>query len=383
MMTKAPPVGLARDEFFMRRCLQLAARAEGRTAPNPIVGCVIVDRRGKVVAEAYHRRAGQPHAEALALAKLGARAKGATMYVSLEPCNHTKARRTKPCVPAIIASGIARVVYGVGDPIASHAGGGRALRKAGIAVTKNVLAEECAAANAPFFTWAMLHRPYVLLKAGISLDGRVATATGESKWITGAAARADGHGLRNRLDAILVGVGTVLADDPALTTRDVRGGRDPIRVVVDSRLRTPTNATLLPRNGGSDARTIIATVRGPHSRPTSARVRSLQARGAEIWALPRAKTGVDLRVLLETLAVAADVRSVLVEGGASIHGSLLAAKLVDRVRLYVAPVVLGSGPAWANAVPAPTLAAAPRLGTPRLVAHVGSDVVLEIDVASD
>ena len=269
-----------------------------------------------------------------------------------------------------------------GDPVASHAGGGRALAKAGIAVTKNVLAKECAAANAPFFTYAKRRRPFVMLKAAVSLDGRVATATGESKWITGAAARADGHAYRNRLDAILVGIGTVLADDPGLTTRGVRGGRDPIRVVVDSDLRTPITAKLLPRNGDSVARVIIATVTGAHSEPNAPRVKALRERGAEVWTSQRSDGGVNLRLLLEALGVDADVRSVLVEGGATIHGSLLAAKLVDRIRLYVAPIVLGSGPSWATIAPPLDLVDAPRLATPRLVGQFGDDIVLETDLST-
>src|SRR6185295_15359059 len=241
----------------MARCLELARKAEGRTAPNPIVGCVIVSKAGKVLAEGFHAGPGKLHGEAAALRKLGGKARGATLYVNLEPCNHHG--RTPPCAPAVRDSGIARVVIGMLDPIPGHGGGARVLRRAGIAVTTGVLAAECADANRGFVSWATRGRPWFVLKAGMSLDGKIATATGESRWITSEAARADGHRLRDRLDAIIAGVGTVLADDPQLTVRGVRGGRDPIRVIVDSQLRTPATARVLPATGGSDARTIIAT----------------------------------------------------------------------------------------------------------------------------
>ena len=342
----ADPARHARDdERYMQRCLDLARRAEGRTSPNPIVGCVIV-KAGKVLAEGWHRGPGTAHGEADALAKLGGKAPGATLYVNLEPCDHHG--RTPPCAPAVIASGVRRVVIGAMDPIAGHAGGARRIARAGIAVTTGVLAEACREANQPFFTWAERGRPWVVLKAAVSADGRVALSTGESRWITGEAARADGHRLRDRLDAILVGVGTVRADDPRLTVRGIEGGRDPVRVVLDSRLRTPATAAVLPAN-------VAPTTRAP-----AARRRRLEAAGAEVWTVRADRQGaVDLRAVLRRLA-RRGLTSVLVEGGPRVHASLIAAGLVDEVRLYQAPIVLGAGPTWVGDLGVTRLARAPR-----------------------
>jgi len=331
----------ARDVEHMARCLELARKAEGRTAPNPIVGCVIADRRGAVIAEGWHAGPGRPHAEAAALAKLRGRARGATLYVNLEPCNHHG--RTPPCAPAVRDAGVARVVIGMLDPIPGHGGGARLLRRAGIAVTTGVLADACAAANRPFVQWAVNGRPWFVLKAAMTLDGKIATVAGESRWITGAAARADGHRLRDRCDAILVGVGTVLADDPQLTVRGVRGGRDPIRVVVDSALRTPPTARLLPGVGGSPARTIIATT---EAAPDD-RARALIAAGADVWRVAADPSG---RVRIEAVAdalAANDITSVLVEGGSAVHAACIAAGIADELWLYIAPLVVGGpAPSW-------------------------------------
>lgn len=321
---------------MIARCLELAEAFRGRTSPNPIVGCVI-ERDGVVLAEGAHRGPGTPHAEADALAKLGGRAEGATLWVNLEPCNHHG--RTPPCAPAVLASGVRRVVVGALDPIASHAGGVALLRAGGIEV--EVLDDAaCVEANWPFYTWARRGRAAFTLKAGMSLDGRIATASGESKWITSEAARADAHRLRDTHDAVMVGVNTVLADDPALTTR-IAGGRDAVRVVVDSQLRTPVGAKLL-----SGGRTIIATC-AAGALP-----------GAELWRFPGAQ--VPLADLARRLADAG-LLAVLVEGGATLHGSLLASGLADTLVFYAAPLLLGG-----TALPviggasAPSLAAAPR-----------------------
>jgi diaminohydroxyphosphoribosylaminopyrimidine deaminase/5-amino-6-(5-phosphoribosylamino)uracil reductase len=365
------------DERHMARCLELARQAEGRTAPNPMVGCVIVDPAGAVVAEGFHRRAGAPHAEAEALARLGGQARGCTMYVNLEPCNHRNNRRTVPCAPAVAASGIARLVVGMGDPIRSHAGGAAWLARQGVAVTRGVLREACLELNRAFVTAARLGRPWFVLKAGITLDGKVATRTGESQWITGPAARQDAHRLRDRLDAVLVGVGTVLADDPRLTVRGVRGGRDPVRVVVDSRLRTPVSARLLPANGKSQARTIVATT---EAAPRTREARLRQA-GAEVWRVGRGPR-VDLPALARRLAEA-DIGAVLVEGGAELHAALIAADLVDELVLYVAPLVLGGrgergGLSWVGGPGVDALARAARFGFAGEPRRVGDDVILTL-----
>jgi diaminohydroxyphosphoribosylaminopyrimidine deaminase/5-amino-6-(5-phosphoribosylamino)uracil reductase len=315
----------------MVRCLQLAESQRGRTSPNPIVGCVIVDPQRGVLAEGFHRGPGTLHGEADALAKLGGKAPGATLYCNLEPCNHH--RRTPPCAPAIRDAGIARVVYGIDDPIADHGGGAELLREAGIEVTSGVLAEDCAAANRPFVTWATLHRPAFTLKAAITLDGKIATIRGESKWITGEAARADVMRLRDTHDAIVVGIGTVIADDPQLTVRNVPGGRDPRRIVLDNRLRTSPRARVTPG-------AIIATT----TSAAKSREASLVAAGATVWRFPGTK--VPLGKLATRLAKEG-ICSVLVEGGGKVHASMLEAKLADELVVYIAPkLVGGNAPSW-------------------------------------
>ena len=377
-----PPA--AGDEAMMRRCLALARRAEGRTAPNPIVGCVIVDRRGRVLAEGHHRGPGTPHAEAAALAALGGRAPGATLYVSLEPCNHRDGGRAA-CAPAVRASGVARVVIGAMDPVPGHGGGARLLARAGVAVTRGVLGAACEDANAGFFTWARRGRPRFVLKAAVTLDGKLATVGGASRWITGELARADGRRVRERTGAILVGVGTVLADDPRLTARTPRG-RDPVRIVVDSRLRTPPGARLLPATSGSRVRTIIATT----AAAPAARARRLEAAGAEVWRLPAGRTRggrgkaasragrVDLAALAARLG-AAGLTQVLVEGGAEIHAAMLAAGLADEVRLYVAPLVVGGpAPSWVGGAGVAALADAWRFELAAAPRRIGPDLMLRL-----
>ena len=279
------------DRGHMARCLELAEQHRGRTAPNPIVGCVIVDRTGRVIAEGAHAGPGTDHGEAAALRKLGGKAPGATLYVNLEPCSHHG--RTPPCAPAVRDAGVARVVIGSEDPIPEHGGGIELLRRARIRVSVGVLREACDRANRPFMTWASYRRPAFTLKAAITLDGKIATVAGRSKWITGEAARADVMRLRDTHDAVLVGVGTVLADDPQLTARR-QGGRNPLRIVVDSRLRTPPAAHVVP--GRSGPRTIFAC--GPDA--PAAREAALVARGAEVWRLRAHRNG---RVDLHALAV--------------------------------------------------------------------------------
>ena len=326
-MTKAD------DDRFMARALELAETYRGRTSPNPVVGCVIV-RGGEILAEGAHKGPGTNHAEIAALAKLGGRAPGATMYVTLEPCMHHG--RTPPCAPAVIAAGLARVVVGSEDPIPGHAGGMRAMRRAKLKVAR-ALVDECDASNRAFLTWARHRRPAFTLKAAITLDGKIATVEGESQWITGKLARADVHRLRDQHDAILVGIGTVLADDPRLTTR-VSGGRHPIRVIVDSELRTPTRARVLAKG----ARRIIATT----DAATPQKERALVRTGAEVWRFPVRSGGVPLDHLARALAEQG-ITSVLVEGGGQVHASLLHAGLADELVLYIAPKIVGGpAPSW-------------------------------------
>lgn len=340
------------DRRHMARCLELAARHRGRTSPNPIVGSVIVGRGGEVLAEGAHRGPGKDHAEIAALRKLGGQAPGATLYVNLEPCNHHG--RTPPCAPAVRAAGVARVVIGADDPVPGHGGGIELLRRAGIAVSVGVLREACERANLPFLTWATQRRPAYTLKAAITLDGKICTVAGQSKWITGPAARADVMRLRSEHDAVMVGAGTVLADDPWLTAR-LPGGRDPQRIVLDSQLRTPPSAHLLPRRRGP--RTIIAC----GARAPEARAKALAARGAEIWRIRTHAGGrIDVAELGRKLAEAG-ICSVLVEGGGELHAYLIERGLADELVLYVAPKVVG-GPAksWVGGAGFASIGAARR-----------------------
>ncbi|MBS1124315.1 MAG: riboflavin biosynthesis protein RibD [Deltaproteobacteria bacterium] len=323
------------DRVHMARCLELARAHLGRTSPNPVVGCVIVDRHGEVIAEGSHKAAGRDHAEIDALKQLGRKAPGATLYVNLEPCNHHG--RTPPCAPAVREAGIARVVVGMPDPIPGHGGGIEHLRRAGISVSVGVLREQCERTNVGFLTHALYGRPAFTLKAAITLDGKICTVTGHSKWITGDLARADVMRLRDTHDAVLTGIGTVVADDPWLTAR-LRRGRDPIRIVIDSKLRTPPGAHLLPKRTGP--RTIIVCGEAAPTR----RARALVGKRAEIWRVPTHANGrIDLWKLA-TLLGDAGIQSVLVEGGAEIHSSFLERRLADELVLYVAPKIVG-GPA--------------------------------------
>ncbi len=321
------------DEFWMRRALRLARKRLGWTSPNPPVGAVIV-KEGTLVAEGYHEGIGKLHAEAVALAKAGEKAKGATLYVTLEPCDHYG--RTPPCTDAIIAAGIQRVVVGTLDPNPIVNGRGIArLRAAGIEVAIGVLEAEAKDLIAPFAKFITQQMPFVTLKLAMSADGKIATCTRQSQWLTGEEARRYAHRLRLEHDAVMVGVGTVLADDPQLTVRLVRGkGKQPVRVVVDSLARTPPTAKVIR---AAETPCIIAvTEKAPESR-----VRKLRYAGAEVWRLPPDKQGrVSLPELLRKLAEC-DIVSVLVEGGSELAGSLVAQRLIDRVVFFIAPVLLG------------------------------------------
>ncbi len=329
-MATRPPRA-ADDRRFMARAIALARRGLGRTSPNPPVGAVVV-RGGSVVGEGWHERAGGPHAEVVALRQAGRAARGATLYVSLEPCNHHG--RTPPCAEAVIAAGVARVVAAVGDPNPRVRGRGlRALRAARVRVDVGVLAAEAGEVSAWFRHFVVHRRPFVLLKLAASLDGRIATASGESRWISGAAARRYVHRLRDRVDAVMVGAGTVLADDPALTCRLARG-RDPLRVVVDGRLRIPPTARLVRQR--SSATTLVATTAAASAR----RRRALADAGAEVLLLPGRRGRLKVSALLAALA-ARGVVSVLVEGGGDLAAGMLREHAVDRVLLVAAPRLLG------------------------------------------
>lgn len=320
------------DARWMRRALKLAARGQGRVEPNPMVGCVLV-RAGRVVGEGYHRRYGGPHAEVHALRQAGAKARGSTAYVTLEPCAHFG--KTPPCADALVAAGVARVVAAQGDPFPEVAGRGfRKLRRAGIQVDRGLLAAEARELNAPFLTRVLLQRPYVILKWAQSADGRIATRTGDSKWISGPESRQLVHRLRARLDAVIVGSGTVLADDPQLTARDVPVRRVARRVVFDSRLVTPMAAKLV-----ATARqwpTLILTTPA-----ASARKRlQLEQAGVEVMICRQRNTRVDVADALGHLS-ALGMTNVLVEGGSQLLGSFRDAGFVDEAWVFTAPVVIG------------------------------------------
>ncbi|OGX38520.1 MAG: riboflavin biosynthesis protein RibD [Omnitrophica WOR_2 bacterium RIFCSPHIGHO2_02_FULL_68_15] len=367
----------ALDDRFMGMALALAARAQGQTRPNPMVGAVVV-RHGRVVGIGYHHRAGWPHAEVLALRTAGARARGAVLYVTLEPCRHTG--RTPPCVPAIVAAGVRRVVAAMPDPSPRMRGRGlRALRAAGLAVRAGVCRAEAQRLNEVYLTWRRRLRPFVTVKVAQSLDGKIATVTGDSRWITGPAARRVAHALRGSVDAIMVGVRTVLADNPRLTVRkgtlaQASLFRPPLKVVVDSTCRTPTTARLLT---GGDPVLIATTTRAP-----SARRRALAARGAEILVLPSRDGQVDLRALLRALA-RREITHLLLEGGGELIAAALRDRLVDRWIAFLAPSLIGG-----RAAPTPVGGAgirALRQAVPvRVIAWscVGDDLMVEARIAT-
>ncbi|SHF30698.1 diaminohydroxyphosphoribosylaminopyrimidine deaminase / 5-amino-6-(5-phosphoribosylamino)uracil reductase [Desulforamulus putei DSM 12395] len=321
------------DRHYMRMALELAAKARGRTSPNPMVGAVVV-KDGEVVGKGFHARAGSAHAEVVALADAGEKARGATVYVTLEPCCHHG--RTGPCTEALLKAGVKRVVAAMTDPNPLVAGKGLAvLREAGVEVQSGLLQEEALRLNEVFIKYITTKRPFVVLKAATSLDGKIATAAGESKWITGHAAREYGHRLRDIYDAILVGVNTILADDPSLTARLPEGrGKDPVRIIVDSAARTPTAAKVLTQL--SAAHTIIATTeRAPVERRAS-----LMAAGAEVMVVPGEGSRVDFVKLMEMLGEK-EITSVLIEGGGQVNGAALAAGIVDKVAWFLAPKIIG------------------------------------------
>jgi diaminohydroxyphosphoribosylaminopyrimidine deaminase / 5-amino-6-(5-phosphoribosylamino)uracil reductase len=354
----------AEERAAMRRALALAAGVAGSTSPNPPVGAVILDAAGEVVGEGATRPAGQAHAEVVALAAAGRRARGGMAVLTLEPCAHTG--RTPPCVQALLASGVARVVYAVDDPNPVAAGGAGLLRARGIDVVAGLLATEAARGALEPWLFAVRHRrPYVTWKLAATLDGRVAAADGTSRWITGAAARADVHRLRSTVDAIAVGVGTVLADDPRLTVRTPDGtaaDRQPLRVVLDAQARTPATARVLD----GTAPTLLAV-----TDPVAA-----ASLPAAVLALPAAAGagagGVDVPALLRAL-YDRGVRHLLLEGGPTVAGAFVAAGCVDRVVAYVAPALLGAGPAALGPAGIGTIGAALRLRVDD-VALVGEDV---------
>ncbi|MFI6966993.1 bifunctional diaminohydroxyphosphoribosylaminopyrimidine deaminase/5-amino-6-(5-phosphoribosylamino)uracil reductase RibD [Streptomyces sp. NPDC050255] len=350
----------AADTTAMRRAITLAARGLGSTSPNPVVGCVVLDATGHPVGEGFHQRAGGPHAEIHALRAAGEKARGGTAYVTLEPCNHTG--RTGPCAQALVQAGIARVVYAVGDPNPQATGGADTLRAAGIKAEQGLLAEEAEAVNAAWLTSVRLGRPHVTWKYAATLDGRIAAADATSRWITSVESRADVHRLRAEADAVVVGSGTARTDDPQLGVRGIDGAVQPLRVVVD------TAATAV-RPGArvldASAPTVVAVADDADARhlPDEAVLRLPRAAGGP---------GLDLSALLAALH-GRGVRSVLLEGGPTLAGAFVAAGLVDRVVGYLAPVLLGAGPAALADAGISTITQALRLDVTETV-RIGPDL---------
>lgn len=325
-----------KDHYYMRRALREARKGMGRTSPNPCVGAVIV-RDQEIVATGYHKKAGTPHAEIHALRQAGALAAGATLYVTLEPCNHTG--RTPPCSKAITASGIKRVVVGMQDPNPLVDGSGNSyLQSQGIEVVSGVLEAECRAQNRPFLKYITQSLPWVVMKAGMSLDGRISYQPQQSGQMTGAGSLRKVHHLRDRVDAILVGNTTVMVDDPALTTRLPQGrGRDPVRIVLDTHLHIPESARLLHLDSSASTWIFCGTEVSLEKMERIRKPGKVVIYQVECGADGR----VDLRQMLKILA-GNGIASVLVEGGATIHGAFLRQQLVDHVNLFIAPIFAGN-----------------------------------------
>jgi len=351
------------DRDYIRRTIRLARKAAGRTSPNPMVGAVIV-KSGRIIAEDFHRAPGTPHAEALVLAAAGPRARGSVLYVNLEPCCHTN-KRTPPCTRAIIASGVKKVVVAIEDPNPQVSGRGiRELRSAGIEVLTGVLEDEAGRLNEAYFKFITRRVPLVTLKVAMTLDGKIAMPSGESKWITGERARRLVHRMRASVDAVITAVGTVLADDPELTAR-FRGGKNPVRVVIDPELKVPPGARILK----TPPETLIVT-----GRRSSKRLDELGGKGVKLLLYDK---GLNLQWLMERLG-RMDFTSVMIEGGSSLASHALEDGVVDKVVFFIAPKIIGgrdSYPAVGGRACA-SLAEAYRLRDVK-VRTVGGDILVE------
>ncbi len=317
----------------MRRALALARARAGLTTPNPSVGCVIV-RGGRIVGQGATGKGGRPHAETVAIAKASGRARGATAYVTFEPCAHTG--KTPPCARSLVEAGVARVVIGCLDPYPPVRGRGVAiLRRAGISVETGILEEECRRLNEGFITRVLRRRPFAILKLATSLDGRIAAAGGDSQWISSEASRAMVHRWRGECDAIIVGAGTVIADDPRLTCR-ARGGRDPVRVIVDGRLKTSPRSQVFTEPSSAGAILVTSMGNLSHARKRYA------AQRVEVIGCPADRGQVDLKAMMKLFGERG-WRKVLFEGGAHLAACALRAGIIDRVAFFVAPRIVGAG----------------------------------------
>lgn len=321
------------DTGYMKMALALAEKGRGYTSPNPMVGAVVV-KEGKIVGKGWHKRAGEAHAEAMAIDAAGASASGGTLYVTLEPCNHEG--RTPPCTRKIIEAGIRHVVVAMEDPNPHVTGGGiECLKQHNIGVVSGVCRDAAEKMNESFIKHSLTHQPFVVLKWAATLDGRIATRTGDSKWITNERSRGYVHRLRHQADAVMVGIGTVAADDPSLTVRlDNFDGRDPSRIILDSTLKIDADARVLNRDSGAETIIIAGTRYDPRKRNL------LEEKGAKIVEADDTSGRVDMRGAMKMLG-AQGITSVLIEGGSRVSASALAAGVVDKVCLFYAPKILG------------------------------------------
>jgi diaminohydroxyphosphoribosylaminopyrimidine deaminase/5-amino-6-(5-phosphoribosylamino)uracil reductase len=365
----------ALDRAMLDRAALLALRAAGYAEPNPLVGCVIGRADGSLLGIGHHHRFGEAHAEVQALrdcARRGADPRGATAWVTLEPCNHTG--KTGPCARALIDAGVAQVVYARADPHALASGGAAALRAAGVNARlsgASVLAQRI---SDPFIRRVTTGLPWIIAKWAQTIDGRIATSAGESKWISGPTSRRQVHRLRARVDAILTGIGTVLADDPLLTVRGVCARRTPLRILVDPKLQLPIESALV-RSVGQAPLLVVAGAELVHA--GTPRVHALRAAGVEVVGIERSDRGLELASFFRDLAAQREVVNILVEAGPRMLGRLFGADLVDEARVYVAPTVLGdpAAPGPASIGHAPSLSAAARMTLLR-ASRVGADALL-------
>lgn len=318
------------EERYMREALRLASLMEGRTAPDPTVGAVVV-KNGRIVGKGYHREVGTPHAEAVALSRAGARSRGATLYVSLEPCSHYG--NNPPCADQIIAAGIKKVVAPIADPNPLVSGRGfKKLKAAGLRVEVGCLSEEAKRINEPFFKYITKNMPFVTLKSAMSLDGKIATSSGESKWISSVASRKTVHSLRAKTDAVMTAIGTVLADDPRLTVRAVKG-RNPIKVVIDPELAIPLGANVLKNEPWKAI--IVTSTKVPKSK-----IAALRRLDAEVIEMKSKGNMIDLRAVMKELAKR-HIMSVMIEAGGGLAATALQAGIVDKIMYFVAPKIIG------------------------------------------
>jgi len=322
------------DEAYMRLALRLAARGRGKTSPNPMVGAVLV-KQGRIIGQGYHRGPGMPHAEMVALQAAGTKAPGATLYTNLEPCCHFE-KRTPPCTKSLIQQKIRKVVVAIRDPNFQVQGRGLwELKKAGVLVREGILRQEASRLNEAYIKSMTQRRPFVILKVAQSLDGKIATSTGESRWITSEPARVYIHRLRAQVDAVMIGISTLLQDDPRLTVRvGARATRQPLRIVVDSTLRIPFNAQVIQQTSSGEA--LVATT----PQASQARIRELEKRGVRVLVVKERQGQVDLIDLMRLLGEM-EVMSVMIEGGSELNASAVRQGIVDKVLFFISPRIIG------------------------------------------